>query len=287
MNRLPWRSCSVQPRARDQLGAAGLGGIKLGDEEIGLGRGAGVSLKFVLRREIGGAGEANDINGAGEIDRLHHRGVPLRGAFPEQRDRATGHAQHALNRVKELVCKDGSWHRCIRGVEDGRSRNECPASGSDGLRAGCQADDGRVDETRRAGTVEHEIEPAIAAVPDPELIEVEAAERARFSAQVRRDTAALRLLLGDELRYTHSNALIESKEHFIETVATGSIVYDQITAIDMVHRVYANTAVGHGKVRVGVTMGGQTLEVDLLFTTVLIKRGGRWQLVAWQSTRVP
>jgi hypothetical protein len=121
---------------------------------------------------------------------------------------------------------------------------------------------------------------------DP-VASVRAAELARFTAQMTRDTAALRSLLADELRYVHSNALAESKDHFIETVATGRIVYDSLVPVDLEHRVYGETAVGAGRVRVQVRMNGQApVRVDLLFTTVHVRRGGGWRLVAWQSTRV-
>ena len=117
--------------------------------------------------------------------------------------------------------------------------------------------------------------------------ELQRAELARFEAQVHRDTAALRRLLGDDLVYIHSNGLVESKEHFIETVATKRIVYDSVIPLDMSHRVFGETAVGNGKVRVQAQMGGQTLRVELLFTTVHVRRRVVWQLVAWQSTRAP
>lgn len=115
--------------------------------------------------------------------------------------------------------------------------------------------------------------------------QVRAAELARFAAQVSRDTAALRSLLGDDLVYIHSNALVEDKAHFIETVATGRIVYDSVAPGEMRHRVFGDAAVGNGRVRVRVRMNGQSIGVDLLFTTVHVRRNGRWQLVAWQSTR--
>jgi len=126
---------------------------------------------------------------------------------------------------------------------------------------------------------------AMARAQNSAKAEVRSAELARFSAQIRRDTAALRSLLGDDLTYIHSNALTETKSHFIETIVTGRIVYDSLVPVELDHRVYGNTAVGNGKVRAQVQMNGQTLKVDLIFTTVLVRRHGRWQLVAWQSTR--
>lgn len=114
---------------------------------------------------------------------------------------------------------------------------------------------------------------------------VQRAEQARFDAQVRRDTAALRQLLGADLTYIHSNALVENRDHFIETIALGRIVYDSLVPVEMRRRVYGETVVGDGQVRVQVQMNGETIRVDLLVTTVHVRRDGRWQLVAWQSTR--
>jgi hypothetical protein len=108
---------------------------------------------------------------------------------------------------------------------------------------------------------------------------------ARFKAQVAGDTAALRNLLGDELVYTHSNGLTETKTHFLETIATRKIGYDSLVPVTLTHRVYGEAAVGHGKVRAQVQIGGQTIKMGLLFATVHVKRGNRWQLVAWQSTK--
>ena len=129
------------------------------------------------------------------------------------------------------------------------------------------------------------IEPALE-TEGPAGAAVVRAERDRFRAQVARDTAALRNLLDEDLVYIHSNALIESKGHFIETVGTGRIVYNSLVPVHMTHRLYGSTAVGNGRVRAVVRMNGQPpVSVDLLFTTVLIQRSGRWRLASWQSTR--
>ena len=80
---------------------------------------------------------------------------------------------------------------------------------------------------------------------------------------------------------------METKSHYIESIGTGRMVYDSVTPVEMSHRVYGNTAVGAGRVRVQVQMNGQIVRTELLFTTVHVKRDGRWELVAWQSTRAP
>lgn len=115
---------------------------------------------------------------------------------------------------------------------------------------------------------------------------VAAALQAQWTAQVVRDTVALRNLLGDDLVYIHSNALVEDKAGFIRTVATGTIVYHDVSPLEMTYRVMGATVVGNGRVRVRVELGGQDLTLELLVTTVHVRRDGRWQLAAWQSTRV-
>jgi len=121
---------------------------------------------------------------------------------------------------------------------------------------------------------------------DSVIAAVSAALQSQWRAQVTRDTATLRNLLGEDLVYIHSNALVEDKAGFLRTVATGTIVYHDISPLEMTHRVIGAVVVGNGRVRVRVGLGGQDLVLELLVTTVHARRDGRWVLVAWQSTRV-
>src|SRR6476469_7381565 len=54
------------------------------------------------------------------------------------------------------------------------------------------------------------------------------AEKDRFAAMVNGDRAALEKLLADDLTYTHSTALLETKEQFIKSVTSGNIDYVSI-----------------------------------------------------------
>lgn len=121
---------------------------------------------------------------------------------------------------------------------------------------------------------------------DSAVAAVSATLQSQWRAQIARDTVTLRNLLGEDLVYIHSNALVEDKAGFLRTVATGTIVYHDISPLEMTHRVIGATVVGNGRVRVRVGLGGQDLALDLLVTTVHARRDGRWVLVAWQSTRV-
>ena len=115
------------------------------------------------------------------------------------------------------------------------------------------------------------------------------AEKDRFAAMVKGDRAALEKLLADDLTYTHSTALLESKEQFLKSVTSGNIDYVSIvpSEADWKIRVNGNTAVVNGLAAVNVIDTGKDRKIRIRFTTVQANRGGAWQLLAWQSTVVP
>ena len=115
------------------------------------------------------------------------------------------------------------------------------------------------------------------------------AEKDRFAAMVKGDRPALEKLLSDDLTYTHSTALLESKEQFIKSVTSGNIDYVSIepSEPDWKVRVSGNTAVVNGVAAVNVIDNGKDRKIRIRFTTVQANRGGAWQLLAWQSTVIP
>jgi Domain of unknown function (DUF4440) len=115
------------------------------------------------------------------------------------------------------------------------------------------------------------------------------AEKDRFAAMVKGDRAALEKLLADDLTYTHSTALLETKEQFLKSVTSGNIDYVSIVPSepDWKIRVNGNTAIVNGVAAVNVIDTGKDRKIRIRFTTVQANRGGAWQLQAWQSTVVP
>ena len=115
------------------------------------------------------------------------------------------------------------------------------------------------------------------------------AEKDRFAAMIKGDRAALEKLLADDLTYTHSSALFESKEQFIKSVTSGNIDYVSIVPneADWKVRVNGNTAIVNGVAAVNVIDTGKDLKIRIRYTTIHTNRGGSWQLQAWQATRLP
>ena len=117
--------------------------------------------------------------------------------------------------------------------------------------------------------------------------DVRAAEAARIEATIANDFEALDRLLGDDLTYTHSNAQVDSKERFIAILRSGRTRYRAIEPSEVVVRLYGQAAILTGQAAVDVVTNGQPNRILLRFTSAWVQRAGRWQFVAWQSTRVP
>lgn len=113
------------------------------------------------------------------------------------------------------------------------------------------------------------------------------AEQLRFGAMMQGDTVALRQFLADELVYTHSNAMVETKPLHLAAIGSRRTVYESIAPDSMGYRIYGELAVGSGTVKSKGTLNGTAFDVLLRVSTVHVMREGRWQLVVWQSTRMP
>jgi hypothetical protein len=113
------------------------------------------------------------------------------------------------------------------------------------------------------------------------------AEGRRFAAMVRADTAALRPMLEDQLSYTHSNAMVETRESHLAAIGSRRTVYQAILPVSLTYRLVGEMAIGTGIVSAKGSLEGTRFDVTLRVTTVHVRRDGTWRLLAWQSTRVP
>lgn len=112
-------------------------------------------------------------------------------------------------------------------------------------------------------------------------------DRKRMDAMCKQDIATLQTLLADELVYTHSSARIDTKQSLINGITSGSTVYTAIEPSDVQAQDWGNTVVLTGAARIRVMSRGNPNSFGVRFTDVYVNRGGQWQMVAWQSTRLP
>lgn len=130
---------------------------------------------------------------------------------------------------------------------------------------------------------------AVASVPARSAVEraVIETEKQRFAAQVNKDIPVLERVLADDLVYTHSHGGSDTKQSYIQAIQDGKSKYDAMDALEQNVRVYGNTAVINGKCRMQASSNGETVSTVLRYTDVYVRKGKQWQLVAWQSLKVP
>ena len=112
-------------------------------------------------------------------------------------------------------------------------------------------------------------------------------DRKRMDAMCRQDSSALREILADDLIYTHSSARMDTKESLIGNMEAGSTVYQKIETSDVVAQDLGDAVVVTGVARITVSSNGKPNSFGVRFTDVYANRGGQWQMVTWQSTRLP
>ena len=112
-------------------------------------------------------------------------------------------------------------------------------------------------------------------------------QAARFQAMVDADIENLEKFLADDLTYSHTTGWIETKSEFLSTVESGRIDYVTVTPMDVEVRVYGEIAVMTGLSNMQGAVGDRSVSFTIRFLDVSRRVDNAWQLVAWQSVRVP
>ncbi|MGE5271780.1 MAG: nuclear transport factor 2 family protein [Thiohalocapsa sp.] len=112
-------------------------------------------------------------------------------------------------------------------------------------------------------------------------------DRRRMTAMAQKDLATLNALIADDLVYTHSSARLDTKQSLIGNMESGSTVYTSVEPSDVKAQDLGDTVVLTGSCRISVNAGGRPNSFGVRFTDVYARRNGSWQMVAWQSTRLP
>ncbi len=118
--------------------------------------------------------------------------------------------------------------------------------------------------------------------------DIQSLENRRYKAMVEADVAALNELLADDLIYTHSNAVVDSKQSYIEGVVNKRWAYSAAERPQEKIEVFGDAARVTGHVRLTLkNADGSSRTVNGRFLNLWLKRNGRWQMAAWQSTPIP
>ena len=113
------------------------------------------------------------------------------------------------------------------------------------------------------------------------------AEDARYAAQMSNDFAAMDKLFSPDLVYTHTSAVVDNKQSYIESMRSGKVVYKVMRRSDVQVRTFGCIAILTGNGNFDVTVGDKDVNVLLRFHSIWQKKDGIMQYVSWQSTRIP
>jgi hypothetical protein len=94
-------------------------------------------------------------------------------------------------------------------------------------------------------------------------------------------------LLADDLVYTHSSARLDTKQSLISAMESGATVYTAVEPSNVKAQDLGDAVVLTGAARISVMSNGKPNSFGVRFTDVYVNKGGQWQMVAWQSTRLP
>ncbi len=113
-------------------------------------------------------------------------------------------------------------------------------------------------------------------------------DRKRMAAMARQDYATVEEILADDLVYVHSSAALDSKQSFVANMQSGNTVYLSAEPSGVEAKDLGDTVVLTGTARMHVSSAGTPMPAfRIRFIDVYARRGGKWQMTAWQSTRLP
>lgn len=112
-------------------------------------------------------------------------------------------------------------------------------------------------------------------------------DRKRMTAMAQKDIATLQTLLSDDLIYCHSSARLDTKQSLIGAMQSGATVYTGVDPSDVKAQDLGDAVVLSGVARIQVLSNGKPNAFSVRFTDVYAKKGAGWQMVTWQSTRLP
>ena len=113
-------------------------------------------------------------------------------------------------------------------------------------------------------------------------------ERDGALAYERNDAAAIDRMVADGYVLTNSRGGYDTKADDLKAAREQAVAFSAFRNENMKVRIFGQTAIVTGTTIVkGVARDGSTIDLAVLFTDTLVKRNGRWQLVAGHVSKPP
>jgi hypothetical protein len=112
-------------------------------------------------------------------------------------------------------------------------------------------------------------------------------EARRYQAMTDADTATLGELFAPGLAYTHSDAVTDGRQAYLDKIASGELAYGPLEHPESSIVVHGDSALVFGDMRGEAHVGGQLRKLNSKCLSVWVRDGGRWALLAFQPTKYP
>jgi hypothetical protein len=110
-------------------------------------------------------------------------------------------------------------------------------------------------------------------------------EAQRYRAMKEADTDMLDTLLAEDLSYTHSDGVTDSKKSYLQRVQAGKWKYRHIECADSNIRIFRELAVITGNIQIDVDIEGVAAHLNCRFLCIWQQMPDGWKLLAWQACR--
>ncbi|HWR37216.1 MAG TPA: nuclear transport factor 2 family protein [Clostridia bacterium] len=105
-------------------------------------------------------------------------------------------------------------------------------------------------------------------------------------ALLKADSSWAQQHLANDFMGISGRGVASDKQTSIANRQSGKLKYDSLNWSEMTVRVLGDAAIVSGKVNLKGTFEGRDISGDYMVTRVWAKRGGQWQIVSSQSTRI-
>ena len=112
-------------------------------------------------------------------------------------------------------------------------------------------------------------------------------EEQRWEALIGNDFDFLDQVTHPSLSYIHSNAIVDTKDSWLESVTTGLVDYRSVEREDVAMISSGSTVVITGKATFVVNAFDSDFTITSRFSAVWVNEDGEWRFFAWQNTPIP
>ena len=117
--------------------------------------------------------------------------------------------------------------------------------------------------------------------------EIVGLEEKRFAAMIAKDFGALEQLVHEQLLYTHSSGITDTRASWLESMKSGKTKYKSASCSERQVRFFGEVALVRGKAAIEAEINGQPRSLRLFFLNAWTRTPQGWKFAAWQSCPQP